>query len=54
MPPEHSHDGITRDDATLRTHVVDIHGLDVPGYLSAATEQGLHDRLHGRTKAVDD
>ncbi len=53
-PPDHPHGGISAEDATLRAHLVEVHGLEVPDHLSAAAEQGLHDRLHDETKAVDD
>jgi hypothetical protein len=54
VPPSHPHDGITALDETLRAHLVDAHGLDVPDHVSGSTAQGLHDRLHDRAKAADD
>lgn len=52
--PGHSHDGVSGEDGTLRTHLVEVHDLDVPGTTSPSTQAGLHDRLHGDTAASDD
>jgi hypothetical protein len=50
---DHSHDGVTGNDGTLAEHLVSIHSLDADPDLSAATQEGLHDRLHGQSKASD-
>jgi hypothetical protein len=50
----HSHDGVTAEDGTLADHLVRAHQLDMPETLSGATQEGLHDRLHERSKAADD
>lgn len=50
----HGHDGVTAEDGTLAVHLQEDHSLDAGATLSPATQEGLHDRLHGRTKAADD
>ncbi|MDQ1356036.1 MAG: hypothetical protein QOF20_3406 [Acidimicrobiaceae bacterium] len=50
----HSHDGISSADASLVEHLRSCHELDTEPELSASTQEGLHDRLHSSTKAIDD
>ena len=52
--PEHGHTGVTAEDGTLGEHLRQVHGLDPPATVSPTTQEGLHDRLHGRSKAADD
>ena len=54
VPGRHDHEGVTGEDDTLRTHLEDIHGLEVPLRMSSSTQAGLHDRLHDDTGAADD
>lgn len=51
-PATHDHGAL--DDAALVEHLRAEHGLDVPGPLSRSTAEGLHDRLHEETDAIDD
>ena len=51
---DHSHDGVTGLDGTLADHLRTVHDLDADPALSAATQEGLHDRLHGQSKSSDD
>ncbi|MFN2505055.1 MAG: hypothetical protein ABR540_12675 [Acidimicrobiales bacterium] len=51
---EHSHEGVTSEDRTLYEHLRQVHDLEAVEGLSAATLEGLHDRLHGTSKAADD
>ena len=51
--PPHAHDGVSAGDGTLLEHLRRLHGVDVGEHLSAATQEGLHDRVHGATKASD-
>lgn len=51
---DHSHDGVTGLDGTLADHLQATHDLDADPALSAATQEGLHDRLHGQSKSSDD
>ena len=53
-PREHDHEGIAGEDGTLLLHLSATHGLDVPDGTSAATQSGLHDRLHDQRGAADD
>ncbi len=50
----HSHDSVTWVDGSLVEHLQVAHRLDAVSELSASTQQGLHDRLHDQTDAVDD
>ncbi len=50
---DHPHEGITAEDGTLAEHLGAAHALDVEDDLSAATQEGLHDRLHRESKAAD-
>ncbi len=51
---DHSHDGVEALDGTLAEHLQTVHDLDADPALSAATQEGLHDRLHGQSKSSDD
>jgi hypothetical protein len=51
---DHTHDGVTGLDGTLADHLQTMHRLDADPSLSAATQEGLHDRLHGQSKSSDD
>lgn len=51
---EHDHQGVTAEDGILRSHLEEVHGLEVPSGMSASTQGGLHDRLHDDTAAFDD
>ena len=53
LPPSHEHAGISAEDGTLLGHLQHEHGLDAPPTLSPATQEGLHDRVHGERKAAD-
>ena len=50
---DHSHDGVAGIDGTLADHLASVHGLDADPGLSAPTQEGLHDRLHGQSKSSD-
>ncbi|HVF12977.1 MAG TPA: hypothetical protein VM942_00190 [Acidimicrobiales bacterium] len=50
---DHGHDGVTGLDGTLGDHLRTRHDLDADPSLSAATQEGLHDRLHGQSKSSD-
>jgi hypothetical protein len=49
----HGHAGVSAQDGTLRRHLQEVHHLEVADHLSPATQEGLHDRVHGSTKASD-
>jgi len=51
---DHPHDGVTGLDGTLADHLRSMHDLEADPALSAATQEGLHDRLHGQSKSSDD
>ena len=51
---DHAHGGIEALDGTLVEHLRTVHDLDADPALSAATQEGLHDRLHGQSKSSDD
>ncbi|MEA2827150.1 MAG: hypothetical protein QOG43_1589 [Actinomycetota bacterium] len=51
---DHGHDRVTALDGTLADHLRTVHDLDADPSLSAATQEGLHDRLHGQSKSSDD
>lgn len=51
---DHSHEGVAADDGTLSVHLAEVHGLEPAVAVSPATQEGLHDRLHGSSKAADD
>ena len=53
-PPAHGHEEVSGENGTLRSHLEDVHGLDVPSSTSPSTQAGLHDRLHGDTAAADE
>ncbi len=50
---DHGHDGVAGVDGTLAEHLQTVHDLDADPGLSAATQEGLHDRLHGEAKSSD-
>lgn len=50
----HSHDGVSSDDGSLVEHLHSVHQLDSEPQVSATTQEGLHDRLHSETRAIDD
>ena len=52
--PAHAHQAVSAEDGTLLAHLAEVHGVDVGGHLSPATQEGLHDRVHGSAKASDD
>ncbi len=52
--PGHSHGGVSAEDGSLLAHLRQVHGLDVADVISPATQEGLHDRVHGSTNASDD
>ncbi len=52
--PPHSHERVNAEDGSLGEHLRQVHGLDPAATLSPTTQQGLHDRLHGSSKAADD
>ncbi|MEA2972259.1 MAG: hypothetical protein QOG82_717 [Actinomycetota bacterium] len=54
MVGDHSHDGVEALAGTLVEHLQTVHDLDADPALSAATQEGLHDRLHGQSKSSDD
>lgn len=49
-----THDHAALDDEALLDHLRSQHGLDIPDPLSRSTAEGLHDRLHDETDAIDD
>ena len=51
--PTHSHDGIGADYDSLLEHLRSQHRLPADSGLSTTTLQGLHDRLHDETDAVE-
>jgi hypothetical protein len=51
---DHDHAAVAAVDGTLADHLRAVHDLDADPGLSAATQEGLHDRLHGQSKASDD
>ncbi|MEA2685636.1 MAG: hypothetical protein QOE93_831 [Actinomycetota bacterium] len=53
VAPDHGHEGVTGEDGTLADHLASVHALDADPGLSAATQEGLHDRLHGQSKSSD-
>ena len=50
---DHDHAMVSGEDGTLRAHLEELHELDAPSGMSASTQAGLHDRLHGDTGAAD-
>jgi hypothetical protein len=50
----HSHESVSSADGSLFEHLQSSHQLDTNPGLSASTQEGLHDRLHGETRAADD
>ncbi len=50
----HSHEAVSADDGSLIEHLQAMHGLDTEPRFSRSTQEGLHDRLHHESKAVDD
>ena len=52
--PGHSHAGVSAEDGSQLAHLRQVHGVDVGDHLSPATQEGLHDRVHGSTKVTDD
>lgn len=51
---DHHHGDVAVTDQALEAHLVSDHGAELPERLSLGTLQGLHDRFHGETHAVDD
>jgi hypothetical protein len=51
---EHVHDDVSGLDGTLADHLRSVHELEADPALSAATQEGLHDRLHAEANASDD
>lgn len=49
----HDHDEVVAEDGSLAEHLRSAHGLEVERAVSPTTLQGLHDRVHGTTKAAD-
>lgn len=49
----HSHEAVSADDGSLIEHLQTMHGLDTEPGFSRTTQEGLHDRLHHESKAVD-
>ena len=54
IPSEHVHEGVSPDDDTLAAHLRDVHRLSLEASMSAATLNGIHDRVHEEAHAVDD
>jgi hypothetical protein len=54
IPSEHVHDGVSSNDGTLAAHLRDVHRLSLETSMSAATLNGIHDRVHEEAHAVDD
>ncbi len=52
-PADHSHAGVSPHDGTLAGHLREVHRVDVPDGMSAATQEGLHDRVHAERHAAD-
>ena len=52
--PAHAHDGVSGQDGSLLEHLRRVHRVEAAGDLSPATQEGLHDRVHGSTGASDD
>lgn len=50
----HVHGPLRAEDGSLAEHLRTVHRLDLPGDMSSGTQQGLHDRLHGESHALDD
>jgi hypothetical protein len=50
----HTHDAVWADDDSLLDHLRSQHQLPADSGLSTSTQQGLHDRLHDETDAVED
>ena len=53
-PSEHVHEGVSPNDGTLAAHLRDVHRLSLETSMSAATLNGIHDRVHEEAHAVDD
>lgn len=51
---DHGHEAVNALDGTLADHLRTVHDLGADPGLSAATQEGLHDRLHGQSKSSDD
>ena len=49
----HTHDAVWADDDSLLDHLRSQHQLPADSGLSTSTQQGLHDRLHDETDAVE-
>lgn len=54
VPSEHAHEGISPNDGTLAAHLRDVHRLPLETSISAATLNGIHDRVHEDAHAIDD
>ena len=53
-PADHSHAGVDPAEGGLADHLRSAHGVEVPAGMSAATQEGLHDRVHAERHAADD
>lgn len=53
LPSEHRHEGITVEDGTLEKHLREVHLLEVDSAVSGSTLNGIHDRVHEESHAVD-
>ncbi|MDQ6615379.1 MAG: hypothetical protein M3083_11695 [Actinomycetota bacterium] len=54
VKPFHSHENVFSENDSLMEHLRSVHQLDVEPQLSATTQEGLHDRLHHESNAIDD
>ena len=53
-PPDHDHATVAITDDSLSDHLAFEHGTALPDGLSFGALRGVHDRLHGRSHAVDE
>ena len=53
LPSEHGHEGVSAEGGTLGTHLREVHLLEVDPVVSGSTLNGIHDRLHEESHAVD-
>ena len=53
LPSEHGHHGITAEDGTLEAHLREVHLLKLDSAVSGSTLNGIHDRVHEESHAVD-
>lgn len=54
IPSEHFHDGISSEDGTLEEHLRSVHQLNLESAVSASTLNGIHDRVHEESHAIDE